>query len=165
MTTLTSTNVCKCWDGGTDGDGDRDKGVREQSGRDPGPEEAAAGEPGERHGMPRVQARCRAGACIPRSSARCPDMARRRSAHGASTGVHRRAAVAQEPPAAKMARVETAAPATSNTAKAATPAKAAAPPAKKEEKKEFSWEKKKPDPKDFMFSNLKGQVGDSAAGA
>ena len=64
-----------------------------------------------------------------------------------------------------MARVETAAPATSNTAKAATPAKAAAPPAKKEEKKEFSWEKKKPDPKDFMFSNLKGQVGDSAAGA
>jgi hypothetical protein len=92
-------------------------------------------------------------------------MARRRSAHGASTGVHGCAAGAQEPPAAKMARVETAAPATSNTAKAATPAKAAAPPAKKEEKKEFSWEKKKPDPKDFMFSNLKGQVGDFAAGA
>ena len=58
--------------------------------------------------------------------------------------------VATKAPAAKKARVETAAPAVSNTAKPAVTA------AKKKE--EFSWEKKKPDPKDYMFSNLKGQV-------
>ena len=76
------------------------------------------------------------------------------------------ARVPAQEPEAKKARVETAAPATANSAKVATPVKkAAAAPAKKEEKKkeEFSWEKKKPDPKDFMFSNLKGQVGDSAS--
>jgi len=28
---------------------------------------------------------------------------------------------------------------------------------KEKEKEEFSWNKKKPDPKDFMFSNLKNQ--------
>ena len=58
--------------------------------------------------------------------------------------------VATKAPAAKKAKVETAAPAVSNTAKPAVTA------AKKKE--EFSWEKKKPDPKDYMFSNLKGQV-------
>ena len=61
-------------------------------------------------------------------------------------------------PDAKKARVETAAPVAANSAKATTPVKPVAPPAKKEKKEEFSWEKKKPDPKDFMFSNLKGQV-------
>lgn len=100
-------------------------------------------------------------ACVSCSSARSPGMACRRSDQCASMGVHSRAALAQEPPAAKVARVETAAQATENKAKAAT---AAAPSAKKEDKKEFSWEKKKPDPKDFMFSNLKGQVCDSGAG-
>jgi hypothetical protein len=60
----------------------------------------------------------------------------------------------QEPePAAKKARVETAAPAPANSAKPAAPAKKEA-----KKKEEFSWEKKAPDPKDFMFSNLKGQV-------
>ena len=58
--------------------------------------------------------------------------------------------VATKAPAAKKAKVETAAPPVSNTAKPAVTA------AKKKE--EFSWEKKKPDPKDYMFSNLKGQV-------
>jgi len=58
-------------------------------------------------------------------------------------------AVAQAPEA-KKPRVETAAPAATNSAK---PAKCVAPPAKKEEDK-----KKALDPKDFMFSNLKGQV-------
>jgi hypothetical protein len=56
-------------------------------------------------------------------------------------------------PAAKKAKVETAAPVATNTAKPATPAKK-----ETKKKEEFSWEKKAPDPKDFMFSNLKGQV-------
>lgn len=49
--------------------------------------------------------------------------------------------------------METAAPVATNTAKPATPAKK-----ETKKKEEFSWEKKAPDPKDFMFSNLKGQV-------
>lgn len=58
---------------------------------------------------------------------------------------------AQEP-AAKKAKVETTAPAPANSAKPAAPKK------ETKKKEEFSWEKKAPDPKDFMFSNLKGQV-------
>mmetsp|Transcript_74018 Transcript_74018/g.120164 ORF Transcript_74018/g.120164 Transcript_74018/m.120164 type:complete len:402 (+) Transcript_74018:81-1286(+) len=61
-----------------------------------------------------------------------------------------------EAPEAKKPRVETAAPAATNSAK---PAKCVAPPAKKEEDK-----KKALDPKDFMFSNLKGQVCIKAPG-
>jgi len=44
-----------------------------------------------------------------------------------------------------------------NTASAAPPA-AAVDQVKPEGKKQYSWEKKKLDPKDFMFSKLKGQV-------
>uniref|UniRef100_A0A6U2EBU0 Protein XRP2 n=1 Tax=Hemiselmis andersenii TaxID=464988 RepID=A0A6U2EBU0_HEMAN len=67
---------------------------------------------------------------------------------------------------AKKQRVDTSAPVTSNTTAAPKPAvaaaakpaaSAAAKPAAKP-KEEFSWNKKKPDPKDFMFSNLKNQV-------
>ncbi|KAJ1494748.1 tubulin binding cofactor C-domain-containing protein [Baffinella frigidus] len=38
------------------------------------------------------------------------------------------------------------------------PVKKAKVEKKEEKKEEFSWNKKKPDPKDFMFSNLKNQV-------
>lgn len=74
----------------------------------------------------------------------------------------------EEPaPEVKKQKVETAAPSTINTASkpaaikqgadAVKPAAAAKPAAKKAEG-EFSWNKKKLDPKDYMFSNLKGQV-------
>jgi len=125
----------------------------------------AGARPGERHGLPRVQARCRrrTGASERWRARRAREGVRGRALTGALPSCAR---VPAQEPEAKKARVETAAPATANSAKVATPVKkAAAAPAKKEEKKkeEFSWEKKKPDPKDFMFSNLKGQVGDSAA--
>jgi septal ring-binding cell division protein DamX len=101
---------------------------------------------------------------LPVGCACCPSVCRPTCAapepHGARPRTAYHSVCLAQVPEAKKARVETAAPAATNTAKPAATSAAKPVLGKKDEKKkeEFSWEKKKPDPKDFMFSNLKGQV-------